>query len=71
MLTNRTEQQEALFEDGKECVFYDTMEEMIEKARYYLENESEREKIRQAGMEAVTPHTYRSSAVSLLRDMDA
>lgn len=70
MLTNWTEDQAMLFEDGKECVFYNTMEEMVEKARYYLENESEREKIRRAGMQAVAPYTYKNSAISLLNYME-
>jgi spore maturation protein CgeB len=69
MLTNWTEDQAALFEDGKECVYYNTMEEMIEKAKYYLENDGEREKIRRAGMLAVVPHTYKNSAVALLNYM--
>lgn len=71
MLTNWSEDQAALFEDGKECVFYNTMEEMTEKARYYLENDGEREKIRRAGMLAVAPHTYKNSAISLLNYMEA
>lgn len=70
MLTNWTEDQAMLFEDGKECVFYNTMGEMVDKARYYLENESEREKIRRAGMRAVAPHTYKNSALSLLNYID-
>lgn len=70
MLTNWTEAQATLFEDGKECVFYNTMEEMIEKAKYYLENDGEREKIRRAGMVAVAPHTYKNSAIALLNYME-
>jgi len=70
MLTNWTEDQATLFEDGKECVFYNTMEEMIEKARYYLENDDEREKIRRAGMAAVAPYTYKNSAIALLNYME-
>lgn len=71
MLTNWSEDQAALFEDGKECVFYNTMEEMIEKARYYLENDGEREKIRRAGMAAAAPYTYKNSAIALLNYMEA
>ena len=70
MLTNWTEDQATLFRDGKECVFYNTMEEMIEKARYYLENDEEREKIRRAGMAAVATYTYRNSAIALLNYME-
>jgi spore maturation protein CgeB len=70
MLTNWSEEQAMLFEDGKECVFYNTMEEMIEKARYYLENDDAREKIRRAGMAAVAPYTYKNSAISLLNYLE-
>ena len=47
-------------------MFYNTMDEMIEKAKYYLEHDSEREKIRRAGMAAVAPYTYKNSAIALL-----
>lgn len=70
MLTNWSEDQAAIFEDGKECVFYNTMEEMIEKARYYMDNDAERERIRQAGMAAVVPYTYKNSAIALLNYME-
>ncbi len=70
MLTNWTEDQAEFFEDGKECVYYNTMDEMIEKAKYYLENEDEREKIRLAGMAAAAPHTYRNSAIWLLNYLE-
>lgn len=66
MLTNWSEDQAALFEDGKECVYYNTMEEMIEKAKYYLDNDDEREKIRRAGMAAAAPYTFKNSAIALL-----
>lgn len=69
MLTNWTPEQAELFEDGKECVFYNTMDDMLDKVRYYLENEAEREKIRRAGMQAVAPYTYKNSATSLLKLM--
>lgn len=70
MLTNWSEDQAALFGDGKECVFYNTMDEMVEKAKYYLENDGEREKIRRAGMAAVAPYTYKNSAIALLNHFE-
>lgn len=66
MLTNWTAEQEMFFQDGKECVFFNTVEEMVDKASYFLAHESQREKIRAAGMAAVAPHTYRRRASSLL-----
>lgn len=47
------------FEDGKHLVTYKTMDEAIEKAKYYLEHEDEREAIAKAGMEhTLENHTY-------------
>jgi len=39
--------------DGKTCVSFDTTAEMVDKARYYLANEVEREAIGQAGRKLV------------------
>ena len=38
------------FEPGKEIVFFTDPDDLVDKARYYLEHEEERERIRQAGM---------------------
>ena len=38
-----------IFEPDKEAVFYDSMEDAIEKIEYYLAHEGEREKIARAG----------------------
>lgn len=49
------------FEDGKEIIFYNSEEEMIDKARYYLDitHEEERNKIRLAGrIRAENEHTW-------------
>ena len=52
-LTNYQPEIADLFEDGKELVMYTDMEDMVQKARYYLENEEERRQIAQAGYEKV------------------
>lgn len=49
LLTNRIPSLEELFIDGKEIVMYDSIDDMVEKAKYYLEHEEEREAIAQAG----------------------
>jgi len=47
------------FEDGKHLVTYKTMDEAVEKAKYYLEHEDEREAIALAGKEhTLSHHTY-------------
>lgn len=49
-----------LFEDGKHLVTYKDMDDAVEKAKYYLKHEDEREKIAKAGMEhTLKYHTYR------------
>lgn len=53
LLTNWIPTIEELFEDGKHMVLYRSEEEMIDKAKYYLKNDDEREKIAQAGYEEV------------------
>lgn len=46
-------------EDGKHYVTYNTLDEMVEKAKYYLEHDEEREAIAKAGHVAfMQGHTY-------------
>ena len=66
MVSNRTETQMQFFKDRKEAVFYDTREEAVDLIRFYIEHDSERERIREAGMRAVAHHTYESRAKTLL-----
>lgn len=53
LLTNWIPTIEEFFEDGKHLVFYRSLDEMIDKAKYYLAHDEEREKIAQAGYEEV------------------
>jgi hypothetical protein len=41
------------FEDGKHLVIYNDMKDLVEKARYYMKNDTEREKIAKRGMNFV------------------
>ena len=59
LLTEWVPTLDVCFEDGKHLVTFKTMDEAIEKARYYLAHEEEREAIAKAGMEhTLANHTY-------------
>lgn len=67
LLTNWLPTLGELFEDGKHLVTYKTYDEMVEKAKYYLEHEEEREKIAKAGYEEfIKNHTYKHRVEKIL-----
>lgn len=49
MLSQYTDDLASMFEPDKEAVYFRTSDELVEKAKYYLEHEEEREQIAQAG----------------------
>lgn len=54
------------FEPGKEIVFFYDKKDLLEKARYYLEHEDQREAIRQAGLRrARAQHTWQKRLQSV------
>lgn len=53
LLTNWIPTIEEVFEDGKHLVLYKTLDEAVDKTKYYLAHDEEREKIAQAGYEEV------------------
>lgn len=58
---------EEVFEDGKHLVLYRSLDEMIDKAKYYLKHDDEREKIAQAGYEEVmSKHTIDHRVAKIL-----
>jgi len=67
LLTNYTPGLEKLFDIGKEIVVYESIEDMDNKVKYYLDNPEERNKIARAGHErAKKDHTYFERAKKLI-----
>lgn len=67
LLTNWIPTIEEFFEDGKHLVLYRSLDEMVDKAKYYLAHDSEREKIAQAGYEEVmAKHTIDHRTAKIL-----
>lgn len=67
LLCNSVPMLHDLFEDGKHLVTFSSFDEAVDKARYYLNHEDEREKIAQAGHEEVmAKHTYRHRVEKIL-----
>lgn len=56
LLTDRIQSIEELFEDGKHLVLYDNLDDMVEKARYYISHDDERRKIAEEGYRHVIAH---------------
>lgn len=68
LLTNYTPGLEKLFEIDKEVVTYRSISELQEKAKFYLDNPSERNKISQLGYEkSKSSHTYFNRASLLCK----
>jgi spore maturation protein CgeB len=61
---------EEYFEPGREIVIYDGVEDMIDKARYYLTHEAERARIAAAGCRRThAEHTYRARFAAIFGAM--
>ncbi|MDI6785870.1 MAG: glycosyltransferase [bacterium] len=59
MITGFNEALKEFFEIGKEVVVYTDIEDLIEKIRYFLKNDEERERIKEEGYRRVLKeHTY-------------
>lgn len=59
LLTNRQTEMKLFFEEGKNIVTFGSYKEMMDKASYYLNHESEREEIAKNSLELIKKfHTY-------------
>lgn len=67
LLTDNIPTEENVFTEGLHFAGYDNLDDMIDKARYYLDHDEEREKIARAGhIEAVNNHTYMHRVLAVL-----
>lgn len=69
MLADRTEEHLAILQEDLEAVYFSSNDEMIDKLRYYLRHDSERERIARAGYQRITSggNTYRDRLETILR----
>lgn len=71
VLTNEIPTLKFFGEDGKHFATYKTIEEAIEKAKYYIENDVEREKIAKTGHEHfLKSHTYEERLRHIIGDIN-
>jgi spore maturation protein CgeB len=69
-LVEYMEELEEFFEIGKEIACYSGPEELVEKVQYYLKQDTEREKIRQAGHErSLRDHTWHKRFEKAFKEM--
>lgn len=67
LLTNYTPGLEKLFDIGKEIIVYDSIEDLDNKVKYYLENDKEREEIALAGYNrSKKDHTFSERVKTLV-----
>ncbi len=72
LLSNRLPAVEALFEDGKDLVYYDGLQDLEDKARHYLARPEERRRIADSGRRKVlAAHTWTHRARRILEVLEA
>jgi len=72
MIAERTEEHKMLFKEDVEAVYFDSNEELLQKVKYYLENDNERKSIAQAGYERTRKddYSYDNRVNEILRKTD-
>jgi len=69
-ITGEADDTEHYFVPGEEIVIYNNTNELIEKIRYYLQHDEERERIAKAGYErAIREHTYKARIEEIFKQL--
>jgi len=68
-VVNRVPDLPKFFEDGKDLIAFNTLDEAVEKVLYYLKNEGEMEAIARQGHETVKPHTWDARVEQILEGL--
>jgi spore maturation protein CgeB len=58
MLSQRTDTMLGLYAEDKEAIYYESVDELIDKARFYLKNDTSRRKIAEAGFKRCQTSGY-------------
>jgi spore maturation protein CgeB len=70
LLTSKVKYLEEYYEIGKEIICYDNLDDMIDKMKYYLSHEEERQKIGEAGYQrTLRDHTYEKRFKEILNQV--
>mgnify|MGYP003962357199 CR=1 FL=1 len=72
LLAERTQQNTSYFKEGVEADFFSSREELIEKAKYYLEHDDQRSAIAQAGHKRcmASPYTIKDRVEKMMTDIE-
>ena len=69
-MVERFDELEEFFEPNREIVFFDSREELVDRVKYFLSHETERRRIRDAGMRrARSEHTWQKRFEAVFRQI--
>lgn len=71
LLADRTEEHQGFFEEGQEAEFFDSIDEMIEKLKFYTRNESARKRVADGGYQRCkqSGYTYMCRLSAALKEL--